>query len=558
MARPKRKVNRLIPQEEQLIESNDKKYRTAGYVRLSVEDSGKPGSETLDGQKQFLRSYIESQPDLEFIGLWCDNGQTGTDFQRPQFEALMEKVKRGEVNCICVKDLSRFGRNYKETGNYLERIFPFLGVRFIAINDNFDSLTAEQGANGYVVPLKNLINEVYSKDISRKAATALAVKQKRGEFIGAWAPYGYRKDPEDNHHLVINEETAPVVKRLFSLRVDGTNIQQIARQLDAEGILSPAAYLYKKGLVHTEKYKDVPWNAKVIKRILENPMYLGHMVQGKYRQSFYEGKPAARVDESEWIRVENTHDALVDPETFETVQRLANESRDGYHRNLGKFDHLETHENILAGLVFCADCGRPLVRYKTVSHGKKLWYTYTCPKHSANPSACPLKNIREDELLPLLLTIIQKQIALAAETVNLHPQNTGTADAKAAELFAAGQTLKRTRSLAENLYQSYVEELIDENEFRTLKEKYKSTIRKTETQIEHLEREIAEQKNRITEISYIRTFASFPIPQELTRETVTALIERIRIHENKQVDILFRYQDEFRHFTDTIERSAAV
>ena len=564
MARPKRKINRLIPQEEQQVDTTAKKYRTAGYVRLSVEDSGRPGSETLDGQKQFLRSYIESQPDLDFIGLWCDNGQTGTDFQRPQFEALMEKVKHGEINCICVKDLSRFGRNYKETGNYLERIFPFLGVRFIAINDNFDTLTAEQGANGYVVPLKNLINEVYSKDISRKSASALAVKQKRGEFIGAWAPYGYRKDPEDSHHLILNEETAPVVKRLFTLRVDGTNIQQIARQLDLEGILSPAAYLYEKGLVRTEKYKDVPWNAKVIKRILENPVYLGHMVQGKTRQSFYEGRPAVPVNESEWIRVENTHDALVDRETFDIVQQLAGESRTDYHRKLGKFDHLETHENILLGLVFCADCGRPLVRYKNVSHGKKLWYTYTCPRHSVNPSACPLKNIREDELLPLLLTTIQKQIALAVEMetlmlkVSRQPQNKTKEDAKIAELSSARQNLKKYLSLSENLYQSYVEKLIDENEFRILKTKYKSAIMKTETQIGNLEREIDEQKNRITENPYIQTFASFPIPQELTRETVTALIERILIHENKQVDILFKYPNEFTKFTDTIERSCPL
>ena len=198
MARTKRKTNPVIPAAEAPTQAQ-KQYRAAAYARLSVEDSGKPGADTIEGQKNLLLRFIENDPTLTLYGLFCDNGQTGTDFQRPEFEKLMEAVKRGEVDCIVVKDLSRFGRNYKETGNYLERIFPFLGVRFIAVNDGFDTLTAQRGADGYLVPLKNLINEVYSKDISRKSGSALAAKQKNGDFIGAWAPYGYRKCPDTPH-----------------------------------------------------------------------------------------------------------------------------------------------------------------------------------------------------------------------------------------------------------------------------------------------------------------------------------------------------------------------
>lgn len=200
MARTKRKTNPAIPAAEVPAQAQ-KQYRAAAYARLSVEDSGKPGADTIEGQKNLLLRFIENDPTLTLYGLFCDNGQTGTDFQRPEFEKLMEAVKRREVDCIVVKDLSRFGRNYKETGNYLERIFPFLGVRFIAVNDGFDTLTAQRGADGYLVPLKNLINEVYSKDISRKSGSALAAKQKNGDFIGAWAPYGYRKCPDNPHKL---------------------------------------------------------------------------------------------------------------------------------------------------------------------------------------------------------------------------------------------------------------------------------------------------------------------------------------------------------------------
>ena len=187
MARTKRKTNPVIPAAEAPAQAQ-KQYRAAAYARLSVEDSGKPGADTIEGQKNLLLRFVENDPTLTLYGLFCDNGQTGTDFQRPEFEKLMEAVRRGEVDCIVVKDLSRFGRNYKETGNYLERIFPFLGVRFIAVNDGFDTLTAQRGADGYLVPLKNLINEVYSKDISRKSGSALAAKQKNGDFIGAWDP----------------------------------------------------------------------------------------------------------------------------------------------------------------------------------------------------------------------------------------------------------------------------------------------------------------------------------------------------------------------------------
>ena len=242
MARTRRKVNPLAGEPTVTVVKQEKRWRTAGYARLSVEDSGKPGSETLDNQKNLIQDYIANAPDLEMTQLYFDNGQSGTDFQRPGFERLMDAVRKGDANCIVVKDLSRFGRNYKETGNYLERIFPFLGVRFIAITDNFDTLTAERSANGYIIPLKNLINETYSRDISKKTAVSIQTRQQRGDFIGAWAPYGYSKDPQNRHHLIPNPETAPVVQRIFQMRVQGLSYQKIMRTLIEEEISCPSRY----------------------------------------------------------------------------------------------------------------------------------------------------------------------------------------------------------------------------------------------------------------------------------------------------------------------------
>lgn len=220
-------------------------YRAAGYVRLSLEDSGRPGADTIESQKEQVRGYIEAQPDMELAAMHCDNGHTGTSFSRPGFDSLMQDVRDGKIDCIVVKDLSRFGRNYREAGNYIERIFPFMGVRFVALTDNFDTLHAERAGDGYIVPLKNMLNEMYSRDMSKKVSTALREKQKRGELVGAaWAAYGYRKCADDPHRIEPDEETAPVVREIFHMRVQGMGYNKIARELNRRGIPAPSRYHY--------------------------------------------------------------------------------------------------------------------------------------------------------------------------------------------------------------------------------------------------------------------------------------------------------------------------
>lgn len=562
MARTKRKTNPLVKEVECAAPAR-RMYKAAAYVRLSVEDSGKPGADTIEGQKALLTSFIENQLDMELEALFCDNGRTGTDFDRPQFEKMMEEVRKGRVDCIVVKDLSRFGRNYKETGNYLERIFPFLGVRFIAVNDSFDTLTAERTQEGYIVPLKNLINEVYSKDISKKSASALHVKQKNGEFIGAWAPYGYRKDPDNKHHLVINEETAPTVRQIFKWRSEGVAVVQIGRRLNDAAVLSPSAYLYETGEVRTEKYKGVLWKTQVIKNILAHPVYIGHMVQGRKKQSFYEGKRQTYVDEADWIVVRNTHEPIIDTETFETVQRIANQRKAEYDARLGKFAHLEHSENILQGLVWCPHCKRPMVRYKNVSHGSKLWYTYICPGHADDPARCRFVSIKEEELNEVLFTAIQSQIQIAADMeavvrkLNAQPEFRRQRSGAAAKLEAARRTLKRSQSLYDSLYQNYVEQLMTEQEYVTLKARYKAEAEEAERLITALEQEQRESKVYTTENRFLTEFRSFLGTDTLTKEMASALAERVYVDADKNIDIHLRYRDEYITLLKFIEGRAA-
>ena len=416
----------------------------------------------------------------------------------------------------------------------------------------------------YIVPLKNLINEVYSKDISKKIDAALTVKQQRGEFIGAWAPYGYRKDPEDKHHLVINEETASAVRQIFKWRSEGISVVQIGRRLNDAGILSPSAYLYETGEVKTEKYKGVLWHTQIIKSILAHPVYIGHMVQGRKKQSFYEGKRQTYVDEANWIIVRHTHEPIIDEETFEKVQQIANQRKREYNENLGKFSHLEHSENILQGLVWCPNCQRPLVRYKNVSHGKKLWYTFICPGHADDPARCSFVSIREDELTEVLFAAIQSQIQIAADLeevikrLNAEPEYRRQRSDVASKLEAAQRTLKRSQSLYDSLYQNYVEQLMTEQEYVTLKARYKAEAEKAEQLIATLEQEQLESKVYTAENRFLTEFRSFMGTDTLTKEMASALVERIYVDVDRNIDIHLLYRDEYMALLKFIEGRAAV
>ncbi len=301
-------------------------YRAGGYVRLSVEDGGRPGTDTAELQKDLLRAYIAGQEDMELREIYCDNGRTGTDFERPEFARLMEDVRHGRIDCIVVKDLSRFGRNYLDAGNYLERIFPLLGVRFVAVADHFDTDGRRDAADGYLVPLQNIINEAYSRDLSEKVGSAYRVRQRNGEFTGTWASYGYRRCAADPHRIEPDEKAAPVVRAIFRWRLSGMGCTQIARELNRRDIASPSRYHYLRGDAKCERYAHAEWSAATVRRILSSEVYLGHMVQGRKRQSFREGIRQKRLPEAEWTVVRNCHEPLIDEETFLAVQKAGREA----------------------------------------------------------------------------------------------------------------------------------------------------------------------------------------------------------------------------------------
>ena len=564
MARPKRKENPVFPTP--VVEApKGRVYRVGGYARLSVEDSGRQGADTIETQAKLIRSYIERQPDMRLHDMYCDNGQTGTNFERPEFERLMEDVRAGKIDCIVVKDLSRFGRNYLETGNYLERIFPFLGIRFVAVNDHFDTLTAERGADGYIVPLKNMINAAYSKDISRKVGAALATKMRKGEFIGDWGPYGYQRRADDPHRLEPEEETAQVVRNIFQWRLSGMSYMQIARRLDEMEIPSPGRYRYLRGELKSEWYDKVRWNSNTVKTILRNEVYIGHMVQGRKRSDLSKGQEQHCLPKSEWIVVRNTHMPLIDEETYRAVQKNMEESRNAYHERLGRYDDLGTTPNILRGLLFCADCKRPMTRIKSITcNGTKRTYHYICPSHYRDPASCPRKNIHETQVYEILWDILRREIALAGDMEKLMHQYSHSVRAskeQAAlekETAAAQKTLDRAERLYESLYQNYVDHLMTEREYREMKQRYREDMEQARARLEDVKKRRQVDSQQAVGNPWLTAFGQFQGESELTDEMAHALIERVEIDADKHFSIVLRYRDDYHNLTRLLGEKGKV
>lgn len=316
--------SRRVPQPERLTDKQEVPYRTAVYARLSVKDNGTDGG-SIENQVDVIQEYVGKFPELEVVKIFIDNGETGTDFERPAFSDMMDAVKHGTINCIAVKDLSRFGRNYLETGNYLENIFPCLGVRFISVNDCFDSLYSKTG-DTLLVPLKSILHDTYAKDISKKVGTAIDVKKKSGKFMGKIPPYGYVRDRQDRYRLVIHPQRAKIVRQIFRWRLEGIGPASIAHRLNHMGVPTQLNLRYMEGC--QDGSKNALWRGSTVSDMLKNPCYTGCIVERKGSKLFYKGGAASVIPEQEWHLIENTHEPIIDQKTFEEVKKLLAESKE--------------------------------------------------------------------------------------------------------------------------------------------------------------------------------------------------------------------------------------
>lgn len=537
-------------------------YNTALYVRLSKEDSGYDNSDSIEMQEYLLEQYVRTQTDMQVAGLFCDNGSTGTNFDRPDFERMMEAIRKREIDCIVVKDLSRFGRNYVETGYYLEKIFPFLGVRFVAVNDGYDTLKNANG-DGLVVSLKNIVNSLFAKDISKKSGSALRRKQEKGEFIGGWTPYGYLKSPEDKHKLIIDPETATVVQNIFAWRLENLGYSMIARRLNEQNIPSPTMIHHLRG-----EYDKMPqhtlhiWQAQTIKAITKNMVYAGHMAQGKQFRSLCDGIKPTEMEKEDWIIVRNTHEPIVDRETFEAVQtrneqqKMKAKERQGQH---------PTTENILVGLVFCADCGKTMMRNKNRSKKGTVRYTFVCRSRRDNMenTGCTLKSIGEPELMQTILLRLQNEIDATVdqerliEKLKAHPGYQSEQREITVALQKVQEELSKNTVRRSGLFENYNDKIITEDEYGEYKQKFDDDAKRLEAEQARLQKIQAVHSKTISpQNAWMRTFRKHMKLETLTREVVVELISRIYISDYDKVEIVWNFKDEYQTLSSYTEAVA--
>ena len=504
-------------------------WNTAGYLRLSREDGDKAESDSIANQRKLLEQYLSAHPELNLIEFYQDDGYTGTNFDRPAFRRMEADIEAGRINCVLVKDLSRFGRDYIEMGRYLERVFPAQGVRFIAVNDHVDS---QQGHYDMLLPMKNIFNTQYARDISDKVRSAIHTKQQRGEFVGAFPSYGYQKDPANHSHLVIDPAAAQVVRRIFDLFEQGWGKIKIAKQLNAEGIPSPSEYKRILGeRYHNGRKIDQTtyWTYATVHRILQNQMYTGNMEQGRNYRPTMHGK-AVQLDRSEWAVVPGTHEAIIGAEQWERVQALL-------HKRTRQLS-FEQNQSPFAGFLRCGDCGRAMVKTKRAggiyySCGSYKRYGPTvCTKHSISHAV--LEGIVLHDLNQIISSVQNLQ-TLAEEAKQ--PSSRGRSGER--ERLEGG--LERLYRLKKSAYEDYRDGLIRREDFRRYQSDYERQERELSAQLQQLENV---QEEDLLLHPWVQSLLQHGKLTSLDRVTVAETVRQILVFEDGRIEITYTFSNE--------------
>ena len=543
----------------------DQVYRVAIYLRLSKDDGdfsfsggGKTESNSIHNQRELLMNYLAGHPDMELVGEYKDDGYTGTNFDRPDFQRMMMDIRAGIINCVIVKDLSRFGRDYIDCGKYIEKLFPQLKVRFIAVNDHYDTAN-ESHSDSLVVPFKNLINDSYSRDISIKVRSNLAVKRQQGECIANFAVYGYMKDPENKNHLVIDDYAASIVRDIFQWKIDGYSPGNIADRLNKNGVLSPMEYKKSQGLRFETTFKRsslAEWSNVAVGRILRNEIYTGVMVQGKRTTPNYKTKIQIVKEEHEWTRVEGTHDAIISRTDFELVQRLLQEDT--------RAGSAAEAVHPLCGRVFCADCGAPMVRKPVTSRGRRYVY-FVCSSYKNKAGICTPHRITEQKLCDTVLAVVRRQIEtildmdLALKTVKSGAWEEAELRKIDSNIALQEQIIERNNGLRMGVYEDWQAGILDREEHTSLKEEFTARINAARQAIQQLLSSKSAIENSLGERKdWLEQYRQYTDITELSRKLVVSLIDGVYLSENNEITIKFCHQDQFDCIYRFLEEQKAV
>ena len=521
------------------------KYQATEYLRLSYTENHENESDSIANQKKLIEDYLKGHPDIELVSEKVDDGYSGILFDRPAFQEMMQDITDGKVNCVIVKDLSRLGREYIETGRYLRRIFPAYGVRFIAINDNIDT-AHEHAGDDLNISMKNLINDAYCHDISVKTRSALEVKPKKGDYVGACPVYGYRKSEENRNQLVVDEYAARVVRDIFRAKIDGRSAKRIADELNALGVLSPLAYKISRGLPHPKggfaDRPDAKWSATTVSRILQDEIYTGTLVQGRQGTYNHKLRNVIQKPDEEWIRVKDAHEAIIRKRDFDLVQHIM--GLDTRTAPEGEKVYL------FSGLLVCGCCGARMTRKTNTVGGKKYIY-YHCPTGKKHGCTHPVM-LREDDLTQCVLASVQahiKNVVSVDELLNSISEETINRELVAgckAQIAENRAQLEQIGVFKAGLYENFVKGMLDKAEYKSLRDGYTERMEELRSAIDQLRQEMERVTDRTSERQkWAQQFREFSNMTELDRRAVVTLIQSIRIISKTELKITFRYQMEY-------------
>lgn len=532
MGRVKRNINKKSDSSDIFI--------VDAYIRLSNEDGDKRESNSILNQKKLISTYIENQSTMILNNFYIDDGYTGTNFNRPAFKNMIKDIENKIINCVIVKDLSRFGRDYLEVGTYIEKYFVINNIRFISLNDNIDSL---DGIYDILMPVKNIFNEQYSRDISAKVKSVMRTKQLNGEFIGAFAPYGYKKDKNNKNKLVIDEFAASIIHRIFSLYIESNGKSKIASILNNEHVAPPSVYKQNKG----ENYKNANrleltkyWTYSTIHRILQDEVYIGNIVQHKYDKSTLKVVHRKLLDRQDWLVVKNMHEPIIDKTLWNQAQKLLslNTRQIDFNNNI----------HLFAGFIQCGDCGRSMSK---INRNDTVVYVCGSYKRFGN-KICSQHKIEYKILESLILKAIQMSInnfvnmEKATKKSFMKQKDNSIIENIEQEIVNINIQLNKIYNLKKSLYEDYREKLLSKSDYIKYKLDYDTTEVQLKNQIETLNQVINTEKNRekIFEKEWFLDMKKYNNISKLDRIILAELIDVIKIYENKKIDIVFKFSSE--------------
>ena len=514
--------------------SNPMDYHVALYIRLSKEDESEGPSESVTNQESLLDDFVKKNR-LSVYDTYIDDGWSGTNFDRPDFQRMIGDIEAKKVNMVITKDLSRLGRDYIMTGHYMERYFPEKRVRYISLLDGIDT-GVESSAND-ITPFRAIMNDMYAKDISKKIKSVKRDKQRKGQFIGGKPMYGYKMHPTEKNKIIIDEEVAPTVRRIFAMALSGVSCRQIATTLNEEGVLTPAVYcgwnMGRKG-----PYAGL-WSSERISEMLQNETYIGNMVQGRTVKISYKSKKCLRQARENWVVVEGTHEPLIDAEIFRKVQMLVNSRKRTKSR---------TYDFLLRGLIFCHECGYPLavINRKNAAGEERLFFICRTYQRFTKAGVCTCHSIKEKTVTDAVLAKVREVCEAYLDPAKLLPiakeaiSNADKASCAEAEIQSLHSKIDSLTANLDKMYMDKLSGILSDDDFQRIYLKAKAQRSQLENQLKTLEQEKeapVSKDDRAKELVQ-RFLESVPT----NRELLFSLIERVELSEDKQIFIKFRFR----------------